>query len=262
MADAIVNQFPLVSREEAKAQGLKRYFTGKLCPHGHISERRTSNWKCIECCLEEWRDWSKENPERVRERTKKWQAANPDWVSNYKREWERKNADRLKEQRKVRNEPKRHEIAEKKRAYFQKNRVRLIEQSCQWQRKNKQKVKERSYRWRDKNPEAFRAIMHRRRAKKASAEGFYIGKDIIALFQSQRGLCNGCTRPLPKSYHVDHIFALSRGGSNWPSNLQLLCAPCNTSKGTKTMDEWRDRINQTLLRRHELSPSSDTSMHD
>lgn len=30
--------------------------------------------------------------------------------------------------------------------------------------------------------------------------------------------------------HVDHIKALARGGSNWPSNLQLTCGPCNNRK--------------------------------
>lgn len=37
---------------------------------------------------------------------------------------------------------------------------------------------------------------------------------------------------------IDHKTPLSRGGSNWPGNIQLLCLPCNDSKGTKTMDEW------------------------
>jgi len=37
-------------------------------------------------------------------------------------------------------------------------------------------------------------------------------------------LDNGC---------ADHVHALARGGTNEPDNLQLLCGPCNTSKGTK-----------------------------
>ena len=41
---------PIISKEEAKAKGLKRFFTGVPCPSkGHISERLVSNGGCCEC---------------------------------------------------------------------------------------------------------------------------------------------------------------------------------------------------------------------
>ncbi len=39
----------IISRKEAKEQGLKRYFTGKSCKHGHISERWVGSHSCVEC---------------------------------------------------------------------------------------------------------------------------------------------------------------------------------------------------------------------
>jgi hypothetical protein len=39
----------LISREEAKRQGRKRFYTGKPCKHGHISERYTKSNSCAEC---------------------------------------------------------------------------------------------------------------------------------------------------------------------------------------------------------------------
>lgn len=39
----------------------------------------------------------------------------------------------------------------------------------------------------------------------------------------------GASEPL----QIDHIFPWSRGGTDEPSNLQTLCAPCNRSKGAK-----------------------------
>ena len=40
----------LISKEEAKAKGLIRYFTGKPCCRGHMVERFTSTRVCIKCC--------------------------------------------------------------------------------------------------------------------------------------------------------------------------------------------------------------------
>jgi len=39
----------IIDRATAKSLGLKRYFTGAPCPHGHVSERRTGNGNCIAC---------------------------------------------------------------------------------------------------------------------------------------------------------------------------------------------------------------------
>ena len=39
----------LITRTEASAQGLKTYFTGKPCKHGHLTPRRLSNGTCCEC---------------------------------------------------------------------------------------------------------------------------------------------------------------------------------------------------------------------
>lgn len=42
----------IISRAEAASRGLRRYFTGKSCSHGHISERSTVNGTCCSCALE------------------------------------------------------------------------------------------------------------------------------------------------------------------------------------------------------------------
>lgn len=40
----------LISREVAKATGVLRYFTGKPCRNGHVSERYTAYGGCVQCC--------------------------------------------------------------------------------------------------------------------------------------------------------------------------------------------------------------------
>jgi hypothetical protein len=39
----------IITRRAAKEQGLELYFTGKYCKYGHISQRRVSDYQCLEC---------------------------------------------------------------------------------------------------------------------------------------------------------------------------------------------------------------------
>jgi hypothetical protein len=41
-----------LSRAEALAKGLKRYFDGKPCPRGHVSDKLVVNYTCIQCLHE------------------------------------------------------------------------------------------------------------------------------------------------------------------------------------------------------------------
>lgn len=49
----------IISCKEAKLQNLLKYFTGKPCKHGHISERKVNNRECLECVKTLRSEWSK-----------------------------------------------------------------------------------------------------------------------------------------------------------------------------------------------------------
>ena len=60
------------------------------------------------------------------------------------------------------------------------------------------------------------------------------------LYGEQEGVCVGCDTYFPfRVMDVDHKLPLSKGGTDHPSNLQLLCSGCNRSKGGRSMAEWR-----------------------
>ncbi len=59
-------------------------------------------------------------------------------------------------------------------------------------------------------------------------------------YGEQEGICAGCDTHFPfRVMDVDHMLPRSKGGTDHPDNLQLLCSGCNRSKGSKTMAEWR-----------------------
>ena len=39
----------VITRSKAAQEGLKKYYTGDLCKHGHDSQRYVCNTKCIAC---------------------------------------------------------------------------------------------------------------------------------------------------------------------------------------------------------------------
>ena len=64
------------------------------------------------------------------------------------------------------------------------------------------------------------------------------------VYYKTNGKCSYCGIELDpfSDWHIDHIFPKSRGGSNELENLTPACKSCNSSKGSKTIDEWKQFI--------------------
>lgn len=103
----------------------------------------------------------------------------------------------------------------------------------------RERVLENGRRYHKENPEKRKAASRRRRALKAGAEGSHTEHDLFCILVMQDAQCNGCGASLMDDRTEDHMTPLSRGGSDWPDNIQVLCLSCNDSKGRKTMEEWR-----------------------
>ena len=73
----------------------------------------------------------------------------------------------------------------------------------------------------------------------------YADKEKQPLHKKQEGKCNGCERKYQlKDLTVEHKKPLSLGGSDRPSNWQLLCAHCNSTKGNATQAYLKKRLHE------------------
>lgn len=262
-AEPLPEQQPIVTRAEAIAAGLTRYFLGveRPCLHGHIAERFTSSTQCRECARIKsqkmyWEDregraaamalYRKNNAAKIKERKKAYYKANNDKEKSkaYYEASKGRHTEKRKEYRAANREAIRLKAREKYKENAEKNReisaerrktkrAEIAAYNKQWRLDNIETERAIKRAWRKANPEKNRAIHAARRAVKIAAEGRHTGDDLKAIFAAQKGKCAYCRASVKAGYQVDHIVALSKGGSNWPSNLQLTCGSCNSRKHNK-----------------------------
>lgn len=86
----------IVSRKKAVSHSLPRYFTGKICLRGHLSERNTKSRQCVECLKEDliknkesrksnWRKYYYKKRSFHLERKNKWVKKNHEKHKGYKK---------------------------------------------------------------------------------------------------------------------------------------------------------------------------------
>lgn len=214
----------IISRKDAKAKGLKHYFTGKFCKNGHVSIRRIDG-SCIECQRVWGRAWEKANPDLVAKKNKRKYDRNPEKPRLRSRIWYINNKEKAKETRKLYMLNSGDVVREKSRRSSANYREKFPE-------KSKQQIND----WWARNPERKKTYARNRRANKRGNGGNHTQAEVNDIFKSQRGKCAYCKTKLGKATnmrHVDHIIPLINGGTNDRRNLQILCQPCNLEKGRR-----------------------------
>ena len=213
------------SAKDARAIGIVRYFTGQPCKRGHIAPRWTSSFGCVQCV----HLWQKAHPEVAAA----WLDKNRDKMRAVNRASARRHKDRTNKAGaawRARNPDK---VKARKRSPEAVEKTRVKSRALK--AKNAEKIREQNRAWRKANPDKIAVYQSTRRARKLQAEGAHTAADIAAIRVLQKDMCanSQCKKRLRGKGHIDHIVALASGGSNWPRNLQLLCASCNRSKGAR-----------------------------
>jgi len=150
----------IISRADAMAQGLKRYFTGESCKNGHIAARSVSQGTCVECVRDKGRRWVALNPEKARENDRRWKDANRDLrlarlrkrktepgpyrdaVLARRAAWRSENRERLAAEQQARRDANPEKVREHARKSYYNNRDAGIARSRQWREGNPEKRKE------------------------------------------------------------------------------------------------------------------------
>lgn len=190
-----------VTRAEARSESLKRYFTGIPCKRGHVEERHTSTGKCLAC--------SRMYASKDRKDGRDFQSKNPEYMREYLKDYENKNKLKIK------------------RRYYQKHKASILE---------KAKL------YRENNSGLYVRLCAERRLAIEERTPSWLTEDdkkeIAEIYEKAAEM----NRDSPGAYHVDHIIPLRSPlvcGLHVPSNLQILTAEQNTSKGNKLLDVHR-----------------------
>lgn len=120
-------------------------------------------------------------------------------------------------------------------AYREENLETLKERRASYRERNPEKIAAAQRAWNQANKEKRRVYAretaHKRRALKASTRSDLTRQEIEEIIKIQKGKCALCLKKAKLT--LDHITPLSKGGENSRRNIQMLCKPCNLSKGAK-----------------------------
>jgi hypothetical protein len=223
MAHSII---PIVAKDFAATEGLKRYFTGIQCGHGHTAERYVRDGKCAEC---------------IRLKNAKNRDVNSEYFRAYRSELYKNKSD---------------EIKQYNSQWRKDNPKRYAEIRRKWKAKNIESVRASDTKYRRKryaNDPEFRCLRSLRvrfltalKAEKISKKDSYsksLGYSGAELARHlERQFEKGMTWENHGQWHIDHITPIShliRQGITDPSavnclsNLRPMWASDNISKGAK-----------------------------
>lgn len=192
----------------------------------------------------------KEYREKTLSKNQEYYWRNRDKILQQKKDYLIKNGEGIREGRKIEYFQNREARLEKMKEYEKTHRI----ERRAYRAKNKEKIREKGKEWRHNNPGKVRLYDQKKRALRKMA-GFLplerIQRVIRENIETYGVLtCIYCEKPTKSNQDsLEHKQPLFRGGTHDFENLAIACRSCNSSKGTKTFEEYTqiDRIEECLI---------------
>lgn len=248
----------VISRKDAISQGLKRYFTGEPCKHGHISERYVCNNRCYSCHQKSsktsTKKWFNSNKDHVLKKNKEYYISNREKIraqqKEYHKEYIEKNKSEILAYQAEYRKNNKEKLSEVGKSYYSLNKDNVNERNNKNYLKRRDVVLENQRRYRQENKDKVLVKQRNRRARLSGNAGTHTEKEINDLLLRQKNKCANptCRACIKKreNRHLDHVIPVSSGGRNDIGNLAWLCVKCNLSKGAKDPIVWAQKMGRLL----------------
>ena len=129
-----------------------------------------------------------------------------------------------KDCRKLFREKNSKKIKDEKKKYYEKNKEKIKLKSRIWSKENKEKRNKTKITWRQKNPEKVKTYRQNRRSSLLFSDFSFSSEELLQRFEHQKRKCYWCMCDIKlDNFHVDHLIALSNGGSNHINNIVCSC---------------------------------------
>lgn len=195
--------------------------------------------------IEYMRKWYSRNKKIMDARSLAWARAHPERHRSFVRAWRERNLDRIKSYTKAYRDKNKGTIDARQRIYRKlhidkcrkhwKTRADKIKNSpvlLEQRRRQQLEYYQRNKTKRIASASFYAAV---RRARLAGAKGTFTELQWLARLEYYGCRCAYCHVELDRnSATIDHAIPISRGGTNWPSNLVPACLRCNIRKGNRT----------------------------
>lgn len=173
------------------------------------------SWRCKECISLRSKEWYVNNLNRAKESRKEWRTHHVEFNKVYQQQYRKENVETIKEY---------------KRKWAKDNFKHLKEYKFQYRKGNSDYVKAQINQWKKDNREIVNRI-NNARLHRVRAGGRLTRQMIEEVYRSCNYTCVKCGTK--EKLSLDHIKPVVLGGSNALENLQILCMPCNLSKGVQ-----------------------------
>ncbi len=128
------------------------------------------------------------------------------------------------------------------RLWHKKNPEKHNERTRRYRHNNRERVGVIDRRTKLKNRDTVKAVQNAYRSRKRGAAGECSSEKWKSRLDYYGGRCVYCGSS--ESIEIEHRIPLSRGGTNWPSNLVPACKSCNCKKAKKTEFEFKNLLSQ------------------